>query len=132
MTPSARVTTIAVLITRKRVRVGEGKGLIISAQIGHFPSDHSAVDCQISGWSGWTECRPDQGGCGIGTMERRRTVIRERENAGRECPALEERVGCFRQCASNGAARPESPLLPKGIFEFKEETRKESDGESIN
>ncbi|KAL3115534.1 hypothetical protein niasHT_018167 [Heterodera trifolii] len=41
------------------------------------------ADCEVSRWSDWTECLADDGNCGVGTRERRRAVVRERANAGR-------------------------------------------------
>jgi hypothetical protein len=51
--------------------------------------DHKCpVDCQVSGWSGWSGCfSPPTVACGIGTMRRKKAVTRKPVHGGKPCPA---------------------------------------------
>jgi Spondin-like TSP1 domain/Thrombospondin type 1 domain len=49
------------------------------------------VDCQVSGWSGWSGCSAS---CGTGTQSRSRYVTRNTENGGASCPSLNEWQYC--------------------------------------
>jgi len=52
------------------------------------------VDCQVSGWSGWSACDKT---CGGGRQTRTRTVIRNAANGGASCPALSQTQACNTQ-----------------------------------
>jgi hypothetical protein len=47
----------------------------------------AAIDCQMSEWTKWTQCSAT---CGDAQRTRRRYVIREPENGGKECPERRE------------------------------------------
>jgi hypothetical protein len=57
------------------------------------------VNCEVSGWSGWSAC-PCNGG---GTITRTRTVTIPPANGGTECPVLSESQSCVNNepCAND-------------------------------
>ena len=52
------------------------------------------VDCQVSGWSGWSGCSQS---CGGGSQTRTRTITQQPQNGGAGCPALSESQSCNNQ-----------------------------------
>jgi len=52
------------------------------------------VDCQLSGWSGWSACSAE---CGGGVMERARRITVHPKYEGNPCGDLEETVSCNMQ-----------------------------------
>jgi len=58
--------------------------------------------CQVSDWGVWSECNTD---CGIGSMRRRRRVLKYPLNGGDACPTLKQTRGCNRDlCDKNNYA----------------------------
>jgi len=49
------------------------------------------VDCQMSGWSDWSECDKT---CGTGDQHRTRTELFKAEHGGKVCPAAKENKAC--------------------------------------
>lgn len=59
-------------------------------------------DCHVSDWGTWSECNTD---CGIGSMRRRRKVMKYPLNGGAACPTLKQTRGCNRDlCDKNNYA----------------------------
>ncbi|XP_026284618.1 uncharacterized protein LOC113210724 [Frankliniella occidentalis] len=57
-------------------------------------------DCRVGEWGPWSECSKS---CGIGEMQRRRTVVKHPRRGGRVCPPLLETKWCgsARDCAKS-------------------------------
>merc|ERR1711871_1905754 len=57
------------------------------------------VDCKLSEWSPWSTCSKE---CGVGEMERVRTVVRESSHGGEQChPELKQTHKCEKKkCVS--------------------------------
>ena len=53
-----------------------------------------AVDCEVSGWSGWSSCSQN---CGGGTQSRDRSIVVAPENGGAGCPTLSQTQNCNTQ-----------------------------------
>lgn len=59
-----------------------------------------AVDCVVSRWSNWSECKKhaNKGVCS-GYQERTRSIVQEAINGGKECPSLNEKRMCYIKCS---------------------------------
>jgi len=55
---------------------------------------NQAVDCVVGGWSAWSACASDDGGC-EGTSTRTRDILVQPMCGGQECPTLSETEFCF-------------------------------------
>lgn len=71
------------------------------------------TDCEVSDWDSWSKCAADNGKCGIGTQQRLRTVVREAERGGTECPPLKEMKTCFVDCQPKKRAEDGKGLATK-------------------
>ena len=76
------------------------------------------VNCQVSGWSSWTDIGDGSWGscsksCGGGTQtkdqERERTITTQPQNGGRACPHLRETQSVSRSCNTHSCACPAKP-----------------------
>ena len=54
-------------------------------------TDPCPIDCEVSGWSNWTNCDEP---CGPGKQFRSRTVITPAQHGGENCPILTEEQDC--------------------------------------
>ena len=52
------------------------------------------VDCLVSNWGQWSECKMGKA-CDDGYQERRRLIKREPKNGGVACPKIKEKRKCF-------------------------------------
>ena len=53
-----------------------------------------AIDCEVGDWSVWSECKRGKI-CNQGIQERQRSIKRNPDNGGKDCPKLKERRKCF-------------------------------------
>ncbi|KAM9859358.1 somatomedin-B and thrombospondin type-1 domain-containing protein [Aulostomus maculatus] len=58
-----------------------------------------AVSCEVSEWTEWSGCAEP---CKATVRRRSRTIQRERLNAGKPCPNLEEQAGCVEYWSEQG------------------------------
>ncbi|KAH9509326.1 hypothetical protein Btru_046779 [Bulinus truncatus] len=56
------------------------------------------IDCVMSPWSEWTECKLNNSLCGEGTKKRQRSVVTNGQCNGQPCPASEEIALCYGPC----------------------------------
>jgi Thrombospondin type 1 domain len=59
------------------------------------------TNCVMSGWSGFSTCRPNVGTCGAGSQTKTRTVVIPSANGGTPCGALTESQACTVPCPTN-------------------------------
>jgi hypothetical protein len=52
------------------------------------------IDCQVSEWSSWGECKKGKT-CEDSFQEKTRTVLQKPANGGKECPELMAKRKCF-------------------------------------
>eukprot|EP00122_Pirum_gemmata_P000416 Pgem_evm2s366 len=57
-----------------------------------------SVNCQVSEWSEWSMCNFGGDTCGTGEQSRARTITKEAEYKGAQCPDLNESQPCSKAC----------------------------------
>ncbi|CAH0719864.1 unnamed protein product, partial [Brenthis ino] len=82
-----------VLAVAKGRKLGLGKHLPrhFRSRLHHAVNRIQPEDCLVSEWSEWTPCSVT---CGFGNKFRTRTVVRQKQRNGRDCPALSDRRHC--------------------------------------
>jgi len=75
-----------------------GKACPVLSKTASCQDKPCATDCEVSAFSGWSECSKD---CGPGTQTSTRTVTSAPQNGGKACPSLSQSQSCNKKkCTS--------------------------------